>query len=299
MPPTYGLDVPMPGRVAAVLVSEGQQVRQGEPLLQLDDEAARLRVREAQTLLAAAQLEKEAAQQEQNTWPQRLAAQRAAVEAARERYQAAQQLRDEKLKASKFQVVGNIDVLLAESEVRQSQRLWEAEQARWREMHMVDPSVKVRLAAVRCQNAEVAVQQAQKAVSDCVLRAPSDGVVLRLHVHKGETLVPGQMQPPILFRPAGPLVVRAELEQEFVGRVRPGMYATIQDDARVDSPTWYGRVVQLAGWISRKRHSLTEPGQWNEARIAECLISIEGDASGLLIGQRMRVRLSDAPPAPR
>ncbi|MCS7021376.1 MAG: biotin/lipoyl-binding protein [Gemmataceae bacterium] len=294
--PVTALDVLQPGRVATVLVSEGQTVQQGAVLLQLEDEAYRLRVREAEAAWAAAQVEKEAAEQEQRGWPHRLAAQQAAVAAARERYELARKVLEEKSKASKFQTVSAAELLVAESEVRHSQRLWEAEEARWREMQSMDPALKVRLAEARCRSAQVAIQQAEKAVRDCLLTAPSDGQVLRIQVHKGEAVSPGGMQPAILFRPAGPLVVRAELEQEFIGRVREGMPAWIQDDARVDSPIWSGRVLRLAPWISRRRNLPVEPGDWSDSRTAECLVSIEGDTTGLLIGQRMRVRIGSPPP---
>ncbi len=292
--PVAALDVPLPGRVAEVFVSEGQEVKRGTPLVQLEDESYRLRVREAEAARTAAELEKEAAQQERRAWPYRLAAQQTAVAAARERY--ARKLLEEKLKAGKLQVVGSAELLMAESEVRQSQRFLEAEETRWREMQVIDPDLKVRLAETRYQSAQIAVLQAEKAVRDCVLVAPSDGLVLRIQVQKGETVAPGGLHAALLFRPAGPLIIRAELEQEFLSRVREGMPAWIQDDARVDSPIWRGQVLRVARWISRKRTAPVEPGEWNESRVAECLISIEGDTAGLFIGQRMRVHIGENRP---
>ncbi len=81
-----------------------------------------------------------------------------------------------------------------------------------------------------------AASRRRKSVRDCLLVAPTSGVVLRVQTSRGESIVPGGLQPPIIFRPDGPLVVRAELEQEFLGRVKPAMKATIRDDARADSP---------------------------------------------------------------
>lgn len=291
--PVTALGVPLPGRVAEVLVSEGQEVKQGTPLLQLEDEAYRLRVREAEVARTAAELEKETAEQERRAWPHRLAAQQTVVTAARERFETARKLLEEKLKAGKLQVVSSAELLMAESEVRQSQRLLEAEETRWREMQVIDPDLRVRLAETRCQSAQIAVLQAEKALRDCVLVAPSDGVVLRIQVQKGETIAPGGLQSALLFRPEGPLIIRAELEQEFLARVREGMPAWILDDARVDSPIWKGRVLRVARWITRKRTAPVEAGEWNKSRVAECLISIDGDTAGLLIGQRMRVHLGN------
>jgi multidrug resistance efflux pump len=295
--PVMALDVPLAGRVAEVFVSDGQEVKRGTPLLQLEDEVFRLRVREAEVARTAVQLEKEAAEQDRRAWPYRLAAQQTAVAAARERYEAARKLLEEKLKAGKLQIVGTVELLLAESEVRQSQRLLELEESRWREMQVIDPDMRVRIAETRCQSAQLAVLQAEKTLRDCVLVAPCDGMVLRVHVQKGETVAPGSLQSAILFRPEGPLVIRAEVEQEFIGRVREGMPARIQDDARVDSPVWKGQVLRVARWISRKRMAALEPGEWSESRVAECLIRIEGDTRGLLIGQRVRVYIGEYDPS--
>ena len=54
---------------------------------------------------------------------------------------------------------------------------------------------------------------------DCVVRAPTDGTIVRLSAAKGMLLGPGTpLEPAIVFAPAGPLVVRAEVEQADAGR---------------------------------------------------------------------------------
>jgi formaldehyde-activating enzyme involved in methanogenesis len=57
--------------------------------------------REAEVARTAAQLEKEAAEQDRRAWPYRLAAQQTAVAAARERYEAARKLLEEKTQSGK------------------------------------------------------------------------------------------------------------------------------------------------------------------------------------------------------
>ena len=109
---------------------------------------------------------------------------------------------------------------------------------------------------------------------------------------RGEAVAPGTPLPPIAFRPDGPLVVRAELEQEFLGRVRPGQKAVVRDEARADSPTWAGKVLSVGQVVARKRSILLEPGEINDVRTVECVVGLDGDASGLLVGQRMRVRIA-------
>ena len=97
--------------------------------------------------------------------------------------------------------------------------------------------------------------------------------------------------PPIVFRPDGPLVVRAEIQQEFLGRVKPGMKATLRDDARADSPTWAGKVRTVGQLVAPRKAILLEPGELNDVRTIECVIALDGNPDGLLVGQRMRVRI--------
>jgi membrane fusion protein (multidrug efflux system) len=80
-----------PGRVHTVSVTDNQPVKAGDELLRLDDEPARLRVREARADLAEAAKQLEAARKLPRQHQARLAQQRAAVEAARCRLSAAQQ----------------------------------------------------------------------------------------------------------------------------------------------------------------------------------------------------------------
>ena len=108
----------------------------------------------------------------------------------------------------------------------------------------------------------------------------------------GEFVTPGHPRAPIVFRPDGPLVVRVELEQEFLSRVATGAKATIRDEMRSDSPTWPGRVLSVSKWVGPKRTIVLEPGVLNDVRTVECVITLDPPANGLLVGQRMRVQIS-------
>ena len=39
---------------------------------------------------------------------------------------------------------------------------------------------------------------------------------------------------------------------------------------------------------------LLDPGEMNDVRTVECVIVLDGDPAGLLVGQRMRVRIGKA-----
>jgi hypothetical protein len=46
--------------------------------------------------------------------------------------------------------------------------------------------------------------------------------------------------------------------------------------------------------VAPRRTVLLEPGELNDVRTVECVITLEGGTESLLVGQRMRVRISRA-----
>jgi multidrug resistance efflux pump len=289
--PIASLDPAGAGKVAAVFVQEGQAVKAKEKLLKLDDEALQLRVDEAREAVAFAEIDVEAAQVEQKVHPRRKLLQEGAVATAENRAAAARSLYIERKAGREFGSVSAAELIAAESETKQLEHLVEAEKARLEELTATDAALRTRMTEAKKAMAQTSLKQAEKAVRDCLLLAPSDGVILRIQTSVGEAVAPGGPQPAIIFRPDGPLIVRAELEQEFLGRVKPGMKAIIRDDVRSDSPTWTGSVQRIGGWVARKRSILLDPGEVNDVRTVECLIALDGKPEGLLIGQRMRVRI--------
>jgi multidrug resistance efflux pump len=294
--PIASLEPGIPGKVAEVFVSEGQPVKAGDKLLRLDDETLKLKAEEAQAAVTAAEIDLKAAKLDESLFPVRKATQEAAVAAAAERVNAARKLYEEKKTSQKFGTVTAAELIAADAEVKQFAQLETVETSRLTEVKAGEAGLKLKVEAAEAKRtvAQVAHRQAEKAVRDCVLVAPTGGVVLRVQTSRGESVAPGSPQPPIIFRPDSPLVVRAELEQEFLGRVKPGMKATIRDDARADSPTWTGTVLRVGNWVARKRTVLLDPGEINDVRTVECVIAIDGNPDGLLVGQRMRVRVGKA-----
>jgi multidrug resistance efflux pump len=286
------LDSGSPGKIVEIYVVEGQHVDGKQKLLKLDDELLKLRVAEAQEAVKGADIEIELAKQEQLRHPIQIANQEAAISAAGDRVASARRVYEEKKNSLKFGTVTPPELIPFEAEVKNVVQLERIEKSRLDELKLVEPVLKVRAADVKRTLAEISLKQAQKAVADCVLLAPSAGSVLRVQASVGETVAPGTLQPPIVFRPDGPLVVRAELEQEFLGRVKPGMKASVRDDVRADSPTWTGTVLRVGQVVARKRSILLDPGELNDVRTVECVVSLDGNPDGLLVGQRMRVRIS-------
>lgn len=288
------LDPAVPGRVIRVRVMEGDVVKAGQELLELHDSAFKLQEEQARAALDAADTEIAAADLELKQHPTKIQAQTARVTAAGDRAAAARQLLDERRKQASFGSVTAAGLAAFESEVRAVEQGELAEKIALTDLTAAEGAIKLRqkAAAARRAGADVAVRTAEKAVQDCVMRAPSAGTVLRVQASAGETVAPGTPRPAVLFRPDGPLVVRVELEQEFLARVAEGAKATIRDETRTDSPTWTGRVLRVSNWVGQKRSIVLEPGILNDVRTVECVVTIDPSAEGLLVGQRMRVQIS-------
>src|SRR5262249_31391242 len=112
--------------------------------------------------------------------------------------------------------------------------------------------------------------------------------LLRLSVNVGEVLGNNPQRPVILFCPAGPRIVRAEVEQEFAVKLVPGMSATIEDDA-TGGGKWKGKVARVSDWYSPRPAAVAEAREFNEIRTLEVILSVEEGKEPLRIGQRLRV----------
>jgi len=279
------------GRIVEVLVEEGATVQPGQVLIRLDSTAAKAQLLQAEAALNVAQVELEAAIQEAERWPTQLSAREQLLFAARARVEAAKQLLQQRRDQAAVAPLGRGEHEALEARIRELEALEAAERGQIADLRKIDPRLKIRACEARLQAAQADLALARQAVQETVLKAPAEGTILRLQASVGGMIGPGSPIPAIVFAPAGRLVIRAEIEQEFLGRVRVGMKALVHDESRGDGPQWHGRVSQLASWVAQKRSFLLDPGEINDVRTVECVIELESPGSGLWIGQRMRVRL--------
>lgn len=281
------------GRLLEILVKEGANVKAGDPILRIDDSPYRGAVREAAAAVKAVQAEIEAADVRVKQHPdtvklqeKKLAATKADVAALDKQLE---QLRE---KSKLSSLVTKTDVEAFEAKFQAAKLMVESDQLQLDQLRKLDTTLELKGLAAKREAAEVAKERAEKAVADCVLKAPIDGTILRLQTGVGATLAPGMPMPTILFAPSSQMIVRAEVDQAAMGRVREGMKATIRDDARPDSPVWTGRVRTIAGWVAQKRSILLEPGEMNDVRTTEVVIELDKSSDILRIGQRMIIRIT-------
>jgi len=290
------LEPSQPGRVAKVSVSENESVKEGQEILRLDDTTALIRLAQAESAVEAAKVEFDAAEAEKARFGHQAEVRSLLVAAAAARVDAARKLLDQRREQKAITPLGKAEEKAIEAQVLELEELERAERKQLEEMKDREAKgfgtdLKIRATKARLKSAEADARLAAKAVADCVLKAPGDGTILRVQVSAGGVVGPGSPVPAVVFAPAGPLVLRAEVDQESLGRVAVGQAVEIQDENRPDAPVAKGRIKQVSRWVASRRTHVLEPGEINDVRTVECVVEFDGRAEQFWIGQRMRVKI--------
>jgi multidrug resistance efflux pump len=291
--PLYPLQ---PGRVVEVRVNEGDEVKRGQLLFRMDDRLARAQLKEAQADLKAAEADLAKVEQARKIHAAKVDAQKLAVEAAQAlaRAQAREAAYQRKMYKAKGQV--SLEQLQA-SEAKQeaAEKKAKAEEKQLRALKEFDFTPELQKARANIEAKKAVEAKALLAVQECEVFAPADGSALRVLVNPGQTLNHDARLPAVQFCPAVPRIVRAEVQQEWGGRVAVGQQVVLEDNTRAGQQ-WRGRVQRVSDWYAERRAKLQEPFQFNDVRTLECLVSVDPGQPPLRIGQRMRVIIKQGGP---
>jgi HlyD family secretion protein len=282
------------GRVVEV-AAEGSTVKKDGMLLRLDDrlieieaERARADWEDAKDLLAQAQ---KLPARQNNLIEQ----QKQAIAIAQSKRTGAQQEFEVKEKLHQEGKMNQQVLRATEEELHARDAEVKAAELKLQELKLVDPDIAVQRAKRAVHDKELIYKKAKLALDECVLRAPEDGTVLRVFTQVGETLSTQPKVPAIEFCPQGPRIIRAEVLQEWAGRIKEGQAASIEDDTRAGIH-WQGKVKHISDWYTHRRSMLQEPFQYNDVRTLECIVSVDPGGSPLRIGQRVRVTIEQGGP---
>ncbi|MEQ1907820.1 MAG: efflux RND transporter periplasmic adaptor subunit [Vicinamibacterales bacterium] len=210
------------GRVVNLAVNEGDRVKQGQFLLQIDPKSLRTRVDSGAASLQAAESS--------------LDQQRQAVETARVQFEQSQKslarqrdLWNQQLTTRESLEKAESDVRSAESTLREHEKLVNAQNARIGQERATLESARYDLSKVR-------------------MESPIDGIVTRRNIQEGETAVIGTMNNAgtVLLTLADMSVIQAEVEvdETNIPNVSIGQVAKITIDALPDR-TFKGHVSEI------------------------------------------------------
>ena len=206
---TTDLAFQLPGLVARVFVEEGQSVRKGQAIAELDaaDYQFGLQASEGQAGVAQASLEKAQA----GTRAEEIEQARAAYDKAENEYQRYRQLYERKSMAP-------VDFAKVEAGYRAAKAQYEMAQNGARKEDRAAAGASVR-------QAQAQVGANRKRVSDARLVSPINGIIARRSIDPGEMVSAGL--PVFSIVDLNPVRVRVGIPEADIGRIRVGQRARI------------------------------------------------------------------------
>ena len=244
------------GIVIKLLKSRGDSVKKGEAIIQLD------------TSVDESKLDQVSSQ---------IPAQRSQVEIAKESLREAEEIvryNQEQLRTART---------LFEKAAETKQNVEDLEQTLKRsEIDLANKKLAVKQAMQRVtelqkQGSVTRVEQKQK-----TLEAPTDGVLLDVFATVGSALK--QYESYADFAGVGPVIVRAEVDELFAGKIQTGQKAIIQlvgDNQTIAT----GKVSYVAPYLKKKSLFQEQASDLEDRRVREIRISLDNPGELLLNGK--------------
>jgi HlyD family secretion protein len=277
---------PLPGgRIADVLVKANEEVFAGELLVRLDDDEALARVAEADTQVA---LHKRA--RNDQSAPAASADRRKAEDAAAESERGLADARSALDKTTADWRAGSAskaDLDAARSALSRAQdRVRERQDALAKLKASADTPLPTRLEG-ELNVAQAEWRVAQAAFEKTQIRAPADGVVLRVDAKKGELGVPSLQPALVIIGDVSVLRVRAEVNEQDLGRIRAGQSVLVRA-AAFRGREFDGKVSSVARIVAPSRINSGDPRKFNDIDVLEVLVDLP-DPGPLVVGEQVDV----------
>lgn len=281
------------GRLVSVGAREGDEVRSGQILIELDRSAQEAAVRQARAALdgARAALRRLRA----GARPEELSAAAAELEAQATRASLASRVAERRIRLHAAQAIADDEKERALHERTAAAAVAEASSARLRLLRAGARAEEIAEAAARVRQAEAALQSAEAALQRRTLLAPCDGTVLWLRLRPGESYTPGPASRLAVLGDMRRAQVRAEIDELDVARVVIGAPAVITADG-FREPLARGRVIAVAPMMGHKTIRSEEATERLDTKVREALIEVPA-APGLVVGLRVRATIA-GPPLP-
>lgn len=276
------------GRIVQLPVEEGQQVEEGDLLLQVDSQQ-----HEQEVALAQAQLnQREAAlnrlvngarPEERQEAQAMYRAADAELERAKLTWDRVRNLRQGRAVSQEEADNQRTRVSSLEAKRDAAKARYELLEAPAREDEVAQAKAKIAAARASLELARVQLEQTR-------LLAPSDGTILKVNVRRGELTSHDSPEAPIIFADTSQYRVRAFVEELDARRVEVGMPATVTADGEPDQ-SWQGHVTRLTPRMAQKQLFTNDPAEHFDVRTREIWIDLD-TTDDLLVGLRVDVTLS-------
>jgi multidrug resistance efflux pump len=294
----YPDNFPQPSRILKVLAKEGEAVTKGQSLLELDRQMYLFKVGEAEAGVKSAEAELARAQAAIRAHRSQVTIHEKELEAK----QAELNARKEELAQAERALTGGnknlVELELPKANVKAAEVNLEVVRMKLADLKAEVPTYLEELANAGVAQKRELKRQAELARDLTTCTAPADGRIVRSFVSEGSQFGPTSQQPAFWFVKEGPRIVRAEVTQEFAGRIIQGQAAEIEDESDA-TQKWTGRVTKVVDQFLPKRHasgSGLDLFPVNNDPVLECLVSIDAGSGSAppRFGQRVRVTIPKA-----
>ncbi len=278
------------GRIVAIEVDEGNAVKAGQVIARLDDRLPAARVAAAQAQLAQARARYAFARK--GPRGEDLAAARAEAEAATAAadHRTAEQVRSETL--GKTGAVATAVVDADEAAARVSNAQAAAAKARYQSLARGTRAEQIEEAAASVQLAQAELDAAKVALDQTLLRAPSDGVILRRTAEVGAIVTTLTPMPVVTMADLRILEIRAEVDEADVAAIAVGQPAYATADA-FGEKKFAVRITRITNELGRKTVRDDDPRARVDTRVLEVIAQFDGvPGTELPLGLRMSVHVA-------
>jgi HlyD family secretion protein len=278
----------IPTQIAEVLVKANEKVFAGELLIRLDDREALARVAAADAQVA---LHKRA--RNEQSAPPGSADRRKAEDALADAEHIVADARSELDRVTvewRSSRAPQADLDAARAAVSRAQdRVKELQDALTKLKASPDTPLPTRA------EGELNVARADWTLAQAVLektriRAPIDGTVLQLDARKGEVALPMPEPAMLVLGDVSSLRVRAEVEEQYLGRLHVGQLAKIRAGA-FRGREFAGKISSIAPIVGQGRINSRGPRKFNDVDVLEVLVDLP-DPGPLVVGEQVDVYFS-------
>ncbi len=286
----------VPGVMTKLFVRQGQSVKKGDPLFQIDprDQQAALNNAAANQAKSAAGVT--AAQSTVLTSEASVNSAEAAVASAKANYDNAAQIAGRDIDLHKAGIIADQDYLTAVNTRDADRAIWQQQIALLAQARAQLKNAQAALAQQQADLKALEAQRNQQAVllGQLTVCAPRDGTVLQINNYPGEYIASTPTTSPILFGDTNALQVRADVDEINASHVQPGAaaMANLKGDATRNFPL---KFVRIDPYMIPKQSLTGNNNERVDVRVLEVIYRFDPPSFPVYAGQQVDVFIDGDP----
>ncbi len=272
------------GRVAVVHVREGQRVKAGDVLVELETSAEAAALRSARAELDSA-TRAELARTKEGLRPEEVASLEAQADAARARAELAARDADRAKQLLSQGAIAGEEADRTAREAEAADALQRSARAQADAAKAGSRSQDIAAARARVQAASARAEEVSAHLERLRVIAPYDAEILQVKFRTSEFFDPRNGEPLLVLGDTSQLHVRMDVDERDVGKVRLGAAAFVTAEAFAGK-RFRGKVIEIGRQMGRKNVRTDEPTERVDTRVLEVLVELES-AKELVPGMRV------------